>query len=63
MKRSIGTAITWTVGFLAVFGILALIGRAAANGSEPAASVGPRMTPDNGAGELLVPVVGGAGLA
>ena len=59
MKRSIGTAIAWTVGFLAVFGILALIGRAAANGSESTASVGPRMTPDNGAGELLVPVVGG----
>ena len=39
MKRSIGTAIAWTVGFLAVFGILALIGRAAANGSEPTAAV------------------------
>jgi len=59
MKRSIGTAMAWTVGFLAVIGILALIGRAASNGSEPLAPVGPRVTPDNGAGELLVVVVGG----
>lgn len=59
MKRSIGTAMAWTVGFLAVIGILALIGRAASNGSEPLAPVGPNVKPENGAGELLVVVVGG----
>lgn len=58
MKRSIGTAMAWTVGFLAVIGILALIGRAAGNGSE-LAPVGPTVKPENGAGELLVVVVGG----
>jgi hypothetical protein len=59
MKRSIGTAMAWTVGFLAVIGILALIGRAASNGSEPLAPVAPTVKPENGAGELLLVVAGG----
>jgi hypothetical protein len=59
MKRSIGTAMAWTVGFLAVMGVLALIGRAAGNGSLPLAPVDPQVTPDTGAGEELVVVVGG----
>lgn len=59
MKRSIGTAMAWTVGFLAVIGVLALIGRAASNGSQPFKPVGPQVTPDVGAGEELVVVVGG----
>jgi hypothetical protein len=59
MKRSIGTAMAWTVGFLAVIGVLALIGRAAGDGSGPLAPVGPRVTPDVGAGEELLVVVGG----
>lgn len=59
MKRSIGTAMAWTVGFLAVIGVLALIGRAANNGSLSLAPVQPQVTPDIGAGEELVVVVGG----
>jgi hypothetical protein len=59
MKRSIGTAMAWTVGFLAVIGVLALIGRAASNGSLPLAPVDPQVTPDVGSGEELVVVVGG----
>jgi hypothetical protein len=59
MKRSISTAMAWTVGFLAVIGILALIGRAASNGSLSLAPVDPQVTPDTGAGEELVVVVAG----
>jgi hypothetical protein len=59
MKRSIGTAMAWTVGFLAVIGVLALIGRAASNGSLPLAPVSPQVTPDTGTGEELLVVVGG----
>jgi hypothetical protein len=59
MKRSIGTAMAWTVGFLAVIGVLALIGRAANNGSLSVAPVGPQATPDVGVGEELLVVVGG----
>jgi hypothetical protein len=58
MKRSIGTAMALTVGFLAVMGIFALVGRAA-SGSEPLAPVGPQVRPDTGEGEMLVLVVGG----
>lgn len=58
MKRSIGIAMAYTVGFLAVIGVLALIGRAAGSG-PPLAPTGPQVKPDNGAGELLVVVVGG----